>query len=245
MKLLINKKKKKLYNDSINHDINTNEGLIRKDDFNSQKEIITTHKGVSFLKLEPDFKELFHNIKRGPQIITLKDAYFISAQLGLMNKFNVLDCGGGSGALTCVFANIVGDKGRVVSVEREARFVKIIKDNVSMFKFKNVEVFEGDLNDYKSRKKFDAANLDVPNPWDYIKQIINLLKNGSALTVYVPNTTQLTVMGEKAKDSNLFLENVYEIIQREWDVYGSVCHPKFKILGHTGFVMVFKKLEGV
>ncbi len=245
MRLLINKDKKKLYPNKIEHDLNTNEGIIKKNDYNTSKKIITTHKGVNFLKVEPGFKELFNNIKRGPQIIRLKDAYFISAQLGIMQGSKALDCGGGSGALTCVLANIVGPKGRIVSVEREKRFVKVIEDNMKLFGFKNVEVVEGDLTDYKSKITFDAVNLDVPNPWDYTTSVNNMLKNGGNLTVYVPNTTQLTIMSEKTENTNLVLEDVYELIERSWDVKGRVCHPKFKILGHTGFIMVYKNLKGV
>lgn len=242
MKLLINKQKKKLYPDSLDSDLNTNEGIIKKADYN-RKNMIETHKGVKFLKIKPNFKDLFKKIKRGPQIITLKDAYSIISELGVMQGYKILDCGGGSGALTACFANAVGRKGLVVSVERNKKFKKIIEANMKRFNFKNVKVENLDLKDYKTKAEFDAVNLDVHNPWDYIVKVEGLMKNGACLSVYVPNTTQLTIMNKEAENSNLVLEHVYEIIKREWDVKNQVCHPKFKILGHTGFIMIYRKVN--
>ena len=44
MKLLINEQgKKKIYPELLEHDININEGLIKKIDFNSKKGIIETN----------------------------------------------------------------------------------------------------------------------------------------------------------------------------------------------------------
>jgi len=244
MKLLINNEYKKLLPDQLEQDLNISEGLIKKEEYNSLKEeLIKTHKGKSFLVKKPDFKDLIMNIKRGPQIITLKDACFISSNLGLMKDFRVLDCGGGSGALSCTFANIVGSKGEVVSVERNEKFCELIKSNVELFGFKNVEIVNKDLLDYSTKKKFDAINLDLPDPWNYATKVHELLTNGSRLTVYVPNTTQLTTSQKEFSLKKFKLDYVFELILREWDVKDLVCHPKFEMLGHTGFIMCFRKME--
>jgi len=244
MKLLINEDFKKIYPDKITNDLNISEGVIKKEEYNKIKEgLIMTHKGKNFLLKNPDFKDLMFSIKRGPQIITLKDAGFIASQLGLMQGFRVLDCGGGSGAISCFFANIVGSKGEVVSVEKNDKFFEIIKSNADLFGFKNIKVINKDLSDYSSKKLFDAINLDLPNPWDYSSKVNGLLKNGSRLTVYVPNTTQLTHSQLEFSTKGFKLEHVFELMLREWDVNDLVCHPKFDMLGHTGFVMCFRKLE--
>jgi tRNA (adenine57-N1/adenine58-N1)-methyltransferase len=219
--------------------------MIKKEEYNSVKEgLIKTHKGKAFLIKKPDFKDLLFSIKRGPQIITLKDAGFISSQLGLMNGFRVLDCGGGSGAISCFFANIAGKKGKVISVEKSDKFCKIIESNAKLFGFENIEVINRDLNEYSSKKLFDAINIDLPNPWDYSDKINQLLKNGSRLTLYLPNTTQLTRSQAEFCKKGFKLEHVFELILREWDVNDLICHPKFGMLGHTGFIMCFRKLEG-
>ncbi|PIU62310.1 hypothetical protein COS83_02595, partial [archaeon CG07_land_8_20_14_0_80_38_8] len=94
MKILIAKERQKIYPDKLEQDINTNEGIIRKKDYNSRKEIITTHKGIKILKINPDFHDLFNNMKRGPQIIRPEDSALIIFLLGVMEGYNVLDCGG-------------------------------------------------------------------------------------------------------------------------------------------------------
>jgi len=243
MKLLLNKDIKRMYGDKINSDININQGIIKKSDFNSKKEIITTHKGVKILKINPNFRDLFFKIKRGPQIITLKDAYYIAGELGLSSGSIVLDCGGGSGSITCVFANIVGSKGKVHSIERKKDFAELIKKNVDLFGLKNVKVVNSDIKDLKIKVSFDAINLDLPNPSDALDFIKTNLKNGGMLSVYTPNTTQMTDFVNIAKEHNLILLNACELIKRDWKVDGIICHPKFNMLGHTGFILIFRKLE--
>lgn len=245
MKLLINNEFKKIYPNTILQDLNITHGIIKKKDFNSKKEIISSHTNKKFILKKADFKDLFFNIKRGPQIITYKDACFIAFQLGLMKGFNVLDCGGGSGALTCVFANMVGSKGKVVSVEKNKKFYEIINENAKLFGFKNIKIINSDLNELKIKTRFDAINFDLPNPWDFAKKANELLKNGSRLTVYVPNTTQLSKSKTVFEQNNFMLEHVFELILREWNVNELICRPKFNNLGHTGFIMCFRKLKGV
>ncbi|PIX43761.1 hypothetical protein COZ55_00940 [archaeon CG_4_8_14_3_um_filter_38_5] len=245
MKILIAKERQKIYPDKLEQDINTNERIIRKKDYNSRKEIITTHKGIKILKINPDFHDLFNNMKRGPQIIRPEDSALIIFLLGVMEGYNVLDCGGGSGAMTCAFANTAGQKGSVVSVEKEKKFAGIVKENTERFGFRNVKIVNSKLEDYKPRIKFDAVNIDLPNPWEAIIFIEKYLKNGKRFTVYVPNTTQLTRMSREAENTELVLESVHELIHREWEVDKRICHPKFKILGHTGFIMLYRKMKGV
>lgn len=242
MKLLFNDKKKKLYSDKITNSINTSDGIIDKDEFNKTKlGVIKTHKGVEFVVINPNFKDLFENIKRGPQIITLKDAAIIAAEMGLMKGHKVIDAGGGSGALTCYLANIVGSKGMIYSYEREKRFCNIIEKNKELFGFENIEVICKNIALGAKQKKVDAFSLDLPSPWEAISTVEHSLKRGGILTVYVPNATQLTIMEEKTKDTNLIIQKVVEIIQREWKVKGRICHPKFRMLGHTGFLMIYRK----
>ncbi len=241
MKLLINNDYKRVYPDKLKDDLNISAGIIKKNDYNKLKDgIIKTHKGKEFILKTADFKDLLMNIKRGPQIITAKDAGFIASQLGLNEKSLALDCGGGSGNATCVFANIAK---KVVSVEKNPEFAKLIAKNAEFMGLKNIEVINKDLNDYSGKYSFDAINLDMPNPWDYCLKVSELLKNAGRLVIYVPNTTQLTKSEEEFSKKRFKLEHVFELILREWDVKGQVCHPKFDMLGHTGFIMCFRKME--
>lgn len=243
MKLLINEEFRKLYPDKLSKSVNTNDGIIKKSDFNSRKKVIETHTGVKFLKTEPSFKDLYNNLKRGPQLITLKDAGFITSELGVMKGDRVLDCGGGSGGMTLFLANMVGSEGEVVSVEKDERFVKIIKKNLEMFNFNNVKLVNKDLNDYTPSKCFDSINLDVPSPWKFINFCINHLKNGGLLSVYCPNTTQVSEMREECSNTCLQIERVSELLLRNWKVKKRINHPCFKMLGHTGFVMILRKVK--
>ncbi len=241
MKLLINNEYKRIYPDKLKEDLNISAGVINKEEYNKLKEgIIKTHKGKEFILKTADFKDLLMNIKRGPQIITIKDAGFIASQLGLNKSSLIIDCGGGSGSATCIFANIAK---KVVSIEKNPEFAKLIANNAEFMGLKNIEVINKDLNEYKSRYSFDAINLDLPNPWNYCQKVSELLKNAGRLVIYVPNTTQLIKSEEEFIKKKFKLEHVFELMLREWDVRGQVCHPKFDMLGHTGFIMCFRKME--
>lgn len=244
MKLLINEQgKKKIYKDLLKTDINVNEGLIKKIDFNSDKEIIKTNVNKKFIKINPNFTDLFFNIKRQAQIITLKDAYFIAGELGLKKGFKVLDSGAGSGASASVFANIVGKTGKVVLVEKEKRFADNAQKNLQSFGFKNFKIITKNIESFKTKTIFDAVNLDMATPWKAIQTVNACLKNGGMLTIYVPNTTQAIKMFEETKNSVFKFENMCELIKRNWELKDKICRPKFKMLGHTGFILTFRKLD--
>lgn len=244
MKLLINiLGKRKLLDNKIKNDLHTEHGVIKKKDFNNKKNgIIKSHNGKKFLILKPNFKDLFDKIKRGPQIITLKDAGFIASQLGIMNGSKVLDCGSGSGAMTCFLANIAGSRGKIISVDKEKKFCEITRSNVDLFGFKNVKIICRDIKDFKD-KGFDAANLDLPNPEKIMPVIKKCLKQGGMLSVYVPNTTQVTSFLDKM-DKSFKLLGVYEIIKRKWKTGKGIMRPESKNM-HTGFVIILRYLEGL
>ncbi len=238
MKILIGKEREFLIKTKSQNSISTDKGIIDTKGIKEGK-VVETHLGEKFLVSKPNFYDLFSRIKRGPQIIRLKDGAYIAFRLGVMQGDKVLDCGGGSGAMTLILANIVGPNGKVVSVEKNDKFCKIIEENSKLMGFKNIKIINSEIKDVKGGP-FDAMNIDLPSPWNHLKKIDELLRPGGMISFYTPNTTQAQRLKKEIK--NYRFEGMYEIIEREWKLNGEICHPKFHMLGHTGFISFYRKL---
>ena len=167
-----------------NKELHTHQGVVKKQKLLHGK-VVKTNIGKKFLVIEPSFVDLFERIKRGPQIITLKDAGIISAYTGVSSGWKIAEAGSGSGALTCYLANLVKPKGKVYSYEKRKDFLKIAKENVEKFGLSKFVVFKNKDISNISEKNLDMVVLDLPNPWEYIKQIEKALKIGGFLVIYV------------------------------------------------------------
>ena len=94
MKLLLSEQKKFLVKDT-SKDFHTRDGTIKSKDFNKSK--VKTNKKVEFSILDPQFIDFYEKIKRGAQIISLKDIGAIITETGINKESKVLDAGSGSG----------------------------------------------------------------------------------------------------------------------------------------------------
>jgi tRNA (adenine57-N1/adenine58-N1)-methyltransferase len=72
-------------------------------------------------------------LKRGPQIVTPKDASLILAYTGILPGSKVVDAGTGSGHLAIFLATYI-KPGKVYTYEKDERFIKVAKDNIKISK---------------------------------------------------------------------------------------------------------------
>lgn len=86
----------------------------------------------------------------------------------------VLDIGAGSGWQGALLAKIVGNKGKVIAVERIPELVQMAKDNIAKYNFIDkglVEIIEGDGSDgYEAAAPYDkiiaaATTSELPAAW--------------------------------------------------------------------------------
>ncbi|MCD6547108.1 MAG: tRNA (adenine-N1)-methyltransferase [Nanoarchaeota archaeon] len=239
MKLLIDEEGRKILVKE-NKEIHTHQGVVKKQKLLHGK-VVKTNIGKKFLVIEPSFVDLFERIKRGPQIITLKDAGIISAYTGVSSGWKIAEAGSGSGALTCYLANLVKPKGKVYSYEKRKDFLKIAKENVEKFGLSKFVVFKNKDISNISEKNLDMVVLDLPNPWEYIKQIEKALKIGGFLVIYVPTINQIIKAVDALENSSFKVFKVCEVIERDWKV-GKATRPLNVILGHTAFLLFSRKL---
>lgn len=178
--------------------------------------------------------------KRGPQVITRKDAAQIVAAVGLQPNWKCMDLGGGSGFLALFLANLVPN-GSVTCYEIKKEHAAIIKENISRSGFKNIKLVNKPGEDFTG-KNFDLVTMDMKGAEKVIGKACTSLKKGGYIAVYSPHIEQqISIVSamEKAGFGNIRTE---ENIQREWTSVAGFTHPKPSQVVHTGFITIARKI---
>jgi len=232
------KTKNKYYVKDINDDFITNEGIIKAKDLSSKKEVVETNKGKRFWLLDPQFPDLWDNLKRGPQVITAKDIGLIIAKTGINKDSVVVDAGVGSGSLALSLANICK---KVTAYEVNGEHLKIAQKNKEFFGMKNLEIKAGDVALKISEKDLDLITLDLPQPWEMVEKAELALKMGAYLVVYLPNILQMKQFIDATKRSKIRVLETVELLERQWKIEERIARPETAAVPHTGFITFCRK----
>lgn len=230
------------YDDS---DAQSKFGMIKKEDIKKAKQgdELQSNTKEKFNLLVPSFMDKYSKIRKGAQTIPLKDLGFIISYTGIGKDSIVYEAGSGSGGSGIFFANIVK---KVYSFEIREDHLEITKKNVEMIGLKNVILKLKDITDsFGKNNDADLVLLDLPEPWKAIDSAISTMKVGSWLVIYSPNTTQISTFVEEAKTKKqLIYDMTKEVMVRNWDVDGRICHPSGKnTIGHSAFLAFFRKIN--
>ena len=239
MKILLTGKGKKFYYKG--EDLHTQYGCIRKAEIEKAKpgDMLKTNTGKEMLITDGCFMDYYAKIKRGAQIIPLKDIGAIVANTGINKNSRVVEAGSGSGALCCFLANIVE---HVYTYEIREDFAKIVKKNIVSLGLKNVTQKEKDIYESIDEKDIDLVVLDLPEPWKVVPHA-KALKHGGFLVSYSPCTPQVSDFTEAvSKSDGLIYIKTIEIMEREWDFSGRKVRPKSQAIGHSGFLSFVRRV---
>jgi tRNA (adenine57-N1/adenine58-N1)-methyltransferase len=181
-------------------------------------------------------------LRRGPQIITLKDAAIISAFTGMSSGDLVVDAGSGSGFLAVYMGNLVRPRGRVVSYERRPEFAEIALENVKRAGLeKVVEIKVRDVFEGIDEKDVDVVTLDLPEPWNAVRHVEKALKEGGFVVSYVPTVEQSRHFFEECGKAGLEHDKTVECTVREMVMRERGTRPQIKGLMHTGYISFARK----
>lgn len=209
--------------------------------------VVETTAGLKFLAFRPLLSDYILTMPRGATIVYPKDAAMIVGVADIAPGSRVLEAGVGSGALTISLLRAVGADGRVDSFERREEFADIATKNVNEFfgsKPTNWSLRIGSLQDEVDREaRYDRIVLDMLAPWECVDMAQQVLEPGGVLLAYVATTTQLSEMAEKIKNSGCFTEpESTETIVRGWHHEGLAVRPQHRMIGHTGFLTIARRL---
>jgi tRNA (adenine57-N1/adenine58-N1)-methyltransferase len=192
---------------------------------------------------EPTLEDIImFGVRRETQIVYPKDACYICFKLNLKHGARVLEIGAGSGALSVLFSRAVGSEGTVVSIEKEERHYKNARKNIERFAdVQNVDLRLEDVSDYEGGE-FDAAFIDVREPWHFMEKVRGFLKNSGSLGIIVPTTNQVSETIRSLEP--LFGDvEVLEILLRKYKTVADRLRPDDRMVAHTGYLIFARKIE--
>jgi protein-L-isoaspartate(D-aspartate) O-methyltransferase len=112
----------------------------------------------------------------------------------------ILEIGAGSGYQAAILAELVGKKGKIVSVERVKELADFAKQNLKKAGYKNVLVVEGDGTlGYSEKAPYDRIIVTASSP-DVPKPLIEQMKAGGMMIIPVGNELYLL---EKTKEKSM------------------------------------------
>lgn len=181
-------------------------------------------------------------LKRGPQIITPKDASLILAYTGIEPGSKAVDAGTGSGFLAIFLATYI-KPGIVYTYENDERFTKLAKENIKVSGLSEfIRLKEADVTKGIREKNVDLVTLDLQSAKKAVKHACKALKVGGWLVVYSPTVEHLIEAVKEIKKEKFGEIKTVENIVREWKV-DRTTRPETVGLMHTGFLTFAKRTK--
>jgi len=219
-------------------DFHTKYGALKKRDLKRKAgSTIKSNTGHKFKILKPDVTDFFAKARRGPQAVTLKDAAIITALSAIKSGSKVVDAGVGSGLLSMYLAHIVAPA-KVTAYEVREDFAEIARQNFKKFGVENVKVRIGSVYEGIKEKNLDLVSLDVPEPWLAVDSARKALRVGGYVSSYSPSIEQSKKFVDALGDD--FMQETFETLKRDWKI--DTVRPDTRMLGHTGFITIARKL---
>ncbi len=112
----------------------------------------------------------------------------MSKELDVRKGMKILEVGAGSGYQAAVLSYLVGETGKVLTIERLSGVAELAKRNLANLGVKNVEVIYGDgTKGWQPEAPFDRVIVTAASP-DIPKPLAEQLKEGGKLIIPVGST---------------------------------------------------------
>ncbi len=243
-KLLIDSKgKRQLVEEG--KDLHTHAGVIKEADLKKVKYsgVVNTHTGRTFYIVEPSMTDFIEKMQKRAQIVYPKDSAMILALAGIRDGSKVVEAGTGVAGLTLVLANAVRPSGKVHTYEVRKEHqdeARAHLEEAGLMKYVDMklqDVYEG-----IDEKDVDAVILDLPEPWKAAEHAAKALKFGGFLVSYSPSIEQVKKF-VTALPPQFPEPSTIEILVRDWEISEQRCRPNTRMVGHTGFITIVRKLQ--
>jgi len=211
---------------------------------------VTLSGGKRMLALRPTLADYVVKMPRGAQVLYPKDLALIPMWADVYPGARVFEAGTGSGALTMALLRAVGPRGLVVTYEMREDFSRIARTNIDRYMgaVSNLvtlrkNAYEGiDLLD--DGGAFDRVVLDLPEPWQVVPHAATVLRSGGIYVSFVPTVPQVMQTVEALERTTVFaMVETFETLLRTWSIQGRSVRPDHRMVAHSGFITVARKVE--
>jgi tRNA (adenine57-N1/adenine58-N1)-methyltransferase len=214
--------------------------------------VVAFSNGKLMVAVHPTLAEYTLKMPRGAQVIYPKDLAVIPMWADIYPGARVFEAGVGSGALTMALLRAVGDRGCVVSYEMREDFAATATKNIERFMGKVPnhflqirDAYEGiEIGEGTSSWMFDRVVLDLPEPWRVVPHAARALRSGGLYLSYVPTVPQVMQTVQVLEQSRVFtMVQNFETLLRTWNIKGRSVRPDHRMVAHSGFITVARKVE--
>jgi tRNA (adenine57-N1/adenine58-N1)-methyltransferase len=142
----------------------------------------------------------------------------------------------------------VGPTGQVTSYEIREDFAQMGQDNIAAYygPAPNWTVKVKDITTELDETNVDRIVLDLPNPWDVTEKAWQALCPGGICMSYLPTVLQIKGWVDSLKEHGGFacIETMETLI-RFWHIKDLSARPEHRMIGHTGFITVARRLKEI
>ncbi len=224
---------------------NTHDGMIDHDQIIGRNEgfLVETRKGKHFRVVRPSLSEVIELMPRGAQVIYPKDLGQILMMADIRPGLKVLESGVGSGALSMTLLNAGVD---LVGYEIREDFRNRAINNVTKFlpptALERYRVELRDVYEEIAEGPFDRVVLDLPEPWRVVDHLEGVLQSGGLVLSYQTSVGQLEQYRAALAKWRYFMPQTVEVAVRPWHYSENALRPEHRMVAHTGFLTVARKL---
>jgi len=212
--------------------------------------LVTLSGNKTMLALKPTFGDYVLKMPRGAQVLYPKDLALIPMWADVYPGARVFEAGTGSGALTMALLRAVGPRGLVVTYEAREDFAKTAMTNIERYMgpMPNLiplrrNVYEG-ISLLDDGLPFDRLVLDLPEPWQVVPHAAQVLRSGGIYLSFVPTVPQVVQTVEALEKAMVFgMIETFETLLRTWSIQGRSVRPDHRMVAHSGFITVARKIE--
>jgi tRNA (adenine57-N1/adenine58-N1)-methyltransferase len=212
--------------------------------------VVTLSRGRRMLAVRPTFGQYVLKMPRGAQVLYPKDLALITMWADIHPGARVFEAGTGSGALTIALLRAVGTRGLVVTYEARDDFARTAMMNIERYlgavpnlRLYRKNAYEG-IDLPEDGLPFDRLVLDLPEPWQVVPHAATALRSGGIYLSFVPTVPQVMQTVQALEGAAVFgMIQTFETLLRTWSVQGRSVRPDHRMVAHSGFLTVARKVE--
>lgn len=198
-----------------------------------------------FWIFRPTYARLIPNLPRQAQVIYPKDVGIMLLWGDVFPGATVVEVGVGPGALTIALLRTIGPTGKLLTIEAREDFCLLARENVARFFGASPQWMLTRGNAYLGvpARNVDRLFIDVPEPWQVIPHAASALRPGGVLVGYVPTVVQVKALVDELRSRPEFAAiEVMENLLRFWHVKDLSVRPEHRMVAHTGFIIVARRV---